>query len=172
MADDNSAAHSVAQQQADNYDQKMNKFTKEMALPELERVFSDTDIEQYCNLSYEQLRAFTPEECAEIAYLLHCYTYYIQFSFNKLSAKANWLRTVINRAIAGTINSCGDTYSKQDERRELAIKQNSYANKMNDLLIEIQAKIDTLNFISNNIRNITETFSNLQKMKVNRKYVS
>ncbi len=146
---------------------QLDKFEQSIGLPVY--VSSNEDYRKYLNLSNEQLRELTSEECREGAYLLSDYAYHVNKQFNRENARAGWCEREIWRTIAPHLDDYKTAkYQSNDEVKNLAILGNEYAEKLHRLQGGCSARAEQLRDISKQIDKIADRLSSLAYSKAQR----
>lgn len=135
----------------------------------LGKLNQNNDVEKYLNLTQPELRQMTPEDCGEAAYFISRAMTYIQLESNKVQADINWCETYIQWLVATTINSVGGQYTPFEYRRILAIKQNDVAMELQRIVTEAKVRVDSIAFVTNQLRGVLTSFEGLQQTKRNQK---
>ena len=84
------------------------------------------------NLSKEDMGKMTTQEMFDTAYLLYGYSTYIQDEINKNKVALNWCEDQIEKLVAANLNNF-DQYTKHDVKRQIIIKENSYAASVDSM---------------------------------------
>ena len=127
--------------------------------------FDDSYVSKLFNMPIELLNKMTAMECAEAAYTLAQYSFYIQRLYNRESAKNKWANNRINRAVCTEIQDYNNSYMKYEQKIELIAKENEVVQKLINIINYSSLVMERLNFLSTSIKNMCETISNLQKAK-------
>jgi hypothetical protein len=121
------------------------------------------DVEEYLNMSRDQMRKLSADECGEAGAILGLYALHLQTVYNKELAKVNWTNDNIRRIIAAQVKQ----YSAKsaDERRLLAIRENDYAKRLDELRTWAQMVVDRLAYQSARVEFIARAYLALQQSK-------
>ena len=84
------------------------------------------------NLTKEDMGKMTTQEMFDTAYLLYGYSTYIQDEINKNKVALNWCEDQIEKLVAANLNNF-DQYTKHDVKRQIIIKENSYAASVDSM---------------------------------------
>ena len=133
---------------------------------------SNDNISHYFNMSAEQLRKMTSEECEIAAMLLNQKSTQIQFEINHHNRIQNWANELINSNVADKLKRFGDQYTKYDAKRIMAIQETEYTQKLYQLVRTSQSYLDALEYIPMSIKNHSDLFVNLAKSKRRTSYES
>lgn len=141
----------------------LDDYEKIINLPEFNMVEMD-DINTYFNMKIEQLNKLTSIECAEGAYILARYCFYLQRMYNRESAKNKWAIDQMNKLICDKLSEY-DTYMKYEHKISLIAKENSVVEKLQKIINYTNQVMERLNFLASAVKNMSEMISNLQKAK-------
>ncbi len=168
METNNTTIRSVAQTQSDNWDKILDEYEKNIGIPQFSKL-NTTEVEQYMQMSRNELEKLTPEDCAQMAYMLIVYSVYVQKCYNREIARAKWAAATLNQVIANEVGTY-NKYSPYEERKHQAIRNNDHAENLNTILIHAQNRADRLLFISSGIKNTSDILLSLQKAKAGVKH--
>jgi hypothetical protein len=121
-------------------------------------------IENFINMSYKQLQALGAEECAEGAYLLSQYAFFVQREQNKQIAINNWAQSKLNECLSGEIMNM-DSFIKYEVKIAEIVKTNNVAAKLMKITVHATSVVDRLNFLSSNIKHMSDMLLNLHRAK-------
>lgn len=117
------------------------------------------------NLTEDQLRLLSAEDCGIKSYQLLQYSLFLQKETNRHAAKVKWSKHNLDYITAKSGQGYGDKYTKYEERQGLLIADNSYAKALNDLLREATITLESLSFLSRKIESMATVLSEIQKTK-------
>ena len=143
----------------------LSKYTSSMGL----NIRPSNEVEHFLNLSQAELRKMTAEECGEASYIIAKAMTYIQLEINKLQADVNWCENYIQFLISKIIHTMGGQYTPFDYKRTLAIKQDDTAMEAHKVITQAKLRLDSLAFITNQLRAIALSFEGLQQTKRSQK---
>ena len=126
--------------------------------------FDETQISKYFNMPIEQLNKLTAIECAEAAYILAQYSFYLQRLYNRESAKFRWASDQLTKIVCDKLDSYS-TYTKYDHKVALIAKENTAVERLQSIQNYTGQIMERLNFLSTSVKNMCETMSNVQKAK-------
>ena len=158
----------TADQEMDRIEQLLDEYEKSINLPLYTK--KDNDVETYMNMSRPQMEKLSQEDCAQIAYVLSSYAFYLQRMHNREIARITWAKSMLKDALADSVDQYHVKFSTYDERKSKAIKHDEYANNINKIMTYAQTRADRLTFLSNGIRYIVEAMTNIQKSKIVNKF--
>jgi hypothetical protein len=95
------------------------------------------------NLTKEDMGKMTTQEMFDTAYLLYGYSTYIQDEINKNKVALNWCEDQIEKLVAANLNNF-DQYTKHDVKRQIIIKENSYAASVDSMRSVAEARLQCL----------------------------
>jgi hypothetical protein len=126
--------------------------------------FSEEELNSYLQMSRDELEKTTPEVCGEIAYRLGQFSFHVQRSLNRELSRFNWADESIKEIIADEINNYkGYGYI---EKSLQAIKHNDKASSLNKIKKYAKQRLDRLQYLANNIKNLSDIMLSIQKTKV------
>jgi hypothetical protein len=123
------------------------------------------DIDNVLNYSFAQLQALTIEDCAIYAFLLEQYSMYIQQEWNRHSAKKKWAEHNLNVMVGKYGDEYGNNYTKFEEKKFKLIADNSYAQKLSELIRETSVVCEDLSFIAMKVGTQSQHLQELRKSK-------
>lgn len=133
------------------------------------KIRPSSEVEKYLNLTQEEVRRMTAEECGEASYIIAKAMTFIQLEVNKVQADINWCESYIQFVVSKTIQNVGTQYMPFDYKKMIAIRQDDTAMQANKVIVEAKIKIDTLSFVSNQLRMVAQAFDGLQQTKRSQK---
>lgn len=123
------------------------------------------DISLYFNLSAEQIRKMSAEECEIAAALLHQKATQIQVEINYHTRIKNWANENINAFIAEKISRDSNQFIKYEAKRIAAIQQNEYTQKLYTILRTSNVYLDALEYFPISFKSHADLFLSLSKSK-------
>lgn len=139
-------------------DSILNEYEKSIGLK-----FKDPlESERYLNLTQQEMRALTLEECAEASLLLAQLSAFVQSEQNKEAARIKMAEQKLERAYLNDEAFTGSWESK----RIKAILNDDVLKKWNDIKRYAELRELRLRNISLNIKNLSDQYKNLQYAKV------
>ena len=112
----------------------------------------------YCSLDY-------PPAAAEAALLLGGFSFYLQRSYNREIARVNWASSNLKKMIAGKERQYSGSWDSQYYQ---AVKEDSYAIKLESIKTYAQQRADRLTYLASSIKNLSDLYINLQRAKINK----
>ena len=170
MSSDNASKTPTTSDTTEKRRQKIIRLIEEYPIQiGLGKLQPTNEVERYLNLTQAEIRRMTAEECGEAAYFISRAMTYIQLETNKIQADINWCEQYTQWLIAPIIQTVGGQYTPFDYRRILAIKQNDTAMTLQKIISAGKTRLDTMAFITNQLRGVLTTFEGLQQTKRNQK---
>lgn len=126
---------------------------------------SPENSEKLMNLSSEELRGMSEEECGIVAIKLHQYASYIQQQYNRALSTQKVIESYINYLISKEYENYGDKYTKYDVKRNMILAGNSQGEQLSKLFLEAESLVDGLSGLSYKISNLANALNELQKSK-------
>ena len=156
----------TTKEQVEHWDKILDEYESSIGLtkyPE-EHSFSKEEFDNYFSMSRDIIEKLTPEDCAQIAYRLAQYAFFLQRTLNREIARHNWAEESIKESIADEINN----YKGYGflEKSLQAIKHNDKAEALNRIKKYAKQRMDRLSYLSNNIKNLSDVILSVQKTKV------
>ncbi len=127
----------------------------------LGKIQLNTEAQQYLELTYSELNAYDEEECNIASYILERYALFLQKQTNRIQAKHDWASENIIKVVGKVGNNYGDKWTKYEMKKAMVIQDNEYAQALQAIMMECQAKINETSFIVRNITSISNTFKSL-----------
>lgn len=152
--------------QVNEWDKVLDEYEKSLSLANYSTShnFSEDELNGYFAMTRDVIEKQTPESCAEIAARLVQYSFFIQRTLNREIARYNWADETIKEVIADEINNYkGYGYI---EKSLQAIKHNEKASALNKIRKYAKQRMDRLSYLANNIKNLSDVFLAVQKVKV------
>jgi len=125
---------------------------------------SSEELNEYLTMTRDVIEKLTPEDCAQISYRLAQYSFHIQRTANRETARYNWAEEVMKETIADELN----TYKGYGyvEKSIQAIKHNDKAQSLNKIKNYAKQRSDRLSYLANGIKNLSDIILSIQKTKV------
>ena len=95
------------------------------------------------NLTKEDMGKMTTQEMFDTAYLLYGYSTYIQDEITKNKIALTWCEEQIEKLVASNLNNF-DQYTKHEVKRQIIIKENSYASSVDAMRAVAEARLQSL----------------------------
>ena len=147
------------------WDKILDEYENSIGLSEYTtNTVSNQEINTYTSMTRDEIEKLNPEDCAQIAYRLSQFAFYLQRSINREIARYNWAEESIKEVIADEVNNYkGYGYI---EKSLQAIKHNEKATGLNSIKKYAKQRSDRLQYLANNIKNLSDIMLSIQKSKV------
>lgn len=155
----------TAKEEIKYWDEILDQYEQSIGLPIYkDDNLSSEELNTYLSMNRDAIEKLTPEDCAQIAYRLAQYSFHIQRTVNRESARHNWAEELIKETIADELNSYkGYGYI---EKSTQAIKHNDKAQSLNKIKIYAKQRTDRLSYLANGVKNLSDIILSVQKTKV------
>ena len=107
-------------QEMNRMEELLDSYEKSIGLPAYSK--NDSEVDKYMNMSRNVLEKLSQEDCAQIAYMLSSYAFYLQRMHNREASRITWAKKVLRGALADITGTYGGKFSTYEERRSQAIK--------------------------------------------------
>lgn len=159
----------MAEQKIDERMEEVNKaldeYENKIGLPALAPPGAEEELNRYLNMNRDELRTLSQVECGEIAYRLAQFSLYVQRLINKEKARRTWAGNIAKQTIAPLLSSY-DKYTKYSVKVDLISRENSTLTKLRNIMRYARQRIQRLEFVSNGIRFMAETLTDLRRAKI------
>lgn len=147
------------------WDKILDEYEQSIGLSEYSTaIISADEINKYTSMNRDEIEKLNPEDCAQISYRLSQFAFYLQRSLNREIARYKWAEENIKEVIADEINNYkGYGYV---EKSLQAIKHNEKASGLNNIKKYAGQRSDRLQYLANNIKNLSDVMLSIQKSKV------
>ena len=126
--------------------------------------FVESEMNDYFTMTRDSIEKLNPEDCAQIAYRLEQYAFFLQRTLNREIARHNWAEENIKETIADELNNYkGYGYV---EKSLQAIKHNDKASTLSKIKKYAQQRIDRLSYLANSVKNLSDIMLSIQRTKV------
>lgn len=155
----------TAKEEIKYWDEILDQYEQSIGLPIYkDDSLSSEELNTYLSMNRDAIEKLTPEDCAQIAYRLAQYSFHIQRTVNRESARHNWAEELTKETIADELNNYkGYGYI---EKSTQAIKHNDKAQSLNKIKIYAKQRIDRLSYLANGVKNLSDIILSVQKTKV------
>jgi len=151
-------------EQLEYWDKILDEYENSIGLQTYKNNLFDTnEINSYLSMNRDELEKLVPEDCAQISYRLAQFSFHIQRTINREIARYNWAEEIIKETIADEIN----TYKGYGylEKSLQAIKHNDKAISLNKIKTYAKQRSDRLQYLANNIKNLSDILMSIQRIK-------
>lgn len=156
----------TTKEQVEEWDKVLDEYEKSIGLGSYlsNTQFDEEELNNYFTMSRDYIEKITPEDCAQIAYRLAQYGFFLQRTLNREIARHNWAEETTKETIADEINN----YKGYGfvEKSLQAIKHNDKAHALNKIKKYAKQRMDRLSYLANNIKNLSDVILAVQKTKV------
>jgi hypothetical protein len=121
------------------------------------------EVDGYINLSILELNKMSAEECGNAAYIIEQRAYHVQMQLNKEVARITWADDLIEKAVLPRMNNY--KAFKDEDKMKLAIQDDDYTKKLQEIKIYARMRIDRLSFMANRLNNLANKLDSLQQTK-------
>lgn len=142
-------------------EKSINEYTNAFGI--FNQELSLEEIKQYLAMDRKSLRSLSEEDCGEISWVLGQTALSIQKEINKQTAITKWLEAQINKTIAKQLNNY-KAYS-YEERKLCAINDNEYTTKASQLKVRAEMRISSLQYMSQEIKNLSSSILSIKDTK-------
>lgn len=158
-------SHKSSKEELQHWDKILDEYENSIGLSEYSNnIVNNAEINQYTSMSRDEIEKLNPEDCAQISYRLSQFAFYLQRSLNREIARYNWAEESIKEVIADEVNNYkGYGYI---EKSLQAIKHNEKASGLNSIKKYAKQRSDRLQYLANNIKNLSDIMLSIQKTKV------
>ena len=155
----------TSKEELQHWDTILDDYEKSISLPSYaSSILQEEELNNYLTMDRDQLEKLSPEDCAQIAYRLAQFSFHIQRTINRETARHNWAEETIKETIADEINNYkGYGYI---EKSLQAIKHNDKATTLSSIRKYAKQRIDRLSYIANSLNNLSSILLSIQKTKV------
>jgi hypothetical protein len=95
------------------------------------------------NFTKQDMSNMTSQELFDSAYLLYGYSTYIQDEVNKNKVALSWCNDQIEKLVAANLGNF-DQYTKHDVKRQIIIRENSYAASVDQMRLIAESRLQSL----------------------------
>jgi len=122
------------------------------------------EVEKVINLTAEQIRALTPDECYEKSYTLHGYCNYVQSILNKHTSVLEWCCDCLNKIVTKESEQFSQ-YMKWEQKIHAVIQNDDFAQKIWTAKTYAQGQVTWLSDKIRDMRKMADILSNCGKRK-------
>lgn len=156
----------TVKEELEHWDSILDQYEKNIGIPTyVDETLPESELQTYLTMNRDVLEKHTPQQCYEIAYRLAQFSFHIQRTCNRETARYNWAEETIKEIIGDEINNYkGYGYM---EKAYQAIKHNDRANKLNKIKKYAKQRMDRLQYLSNSTKNLSDILMSISRIKVN-----
>lgn len=112
------------------------------------------------NLSHDQLKIMTSDQCGEAALLLHNFSFRLTKEISSKKALLNYYRECFYKTISKYVSDI--KYLSAEERIAIAAEQDDYAKKLKFSIVKLQYIIDRVEYLPMKVDKVADMFNSLQ----------
>jgi len=116
------------------------------------------------NLTVEELKILSSEECVAKSYVVFAYANYLQEEHNLNLVKLNYANDSLREIVAAEVGQF-DKYMKHEIKQQNIINNNEFASKLDNIRKHAQARVDKMTEKIRDIRRMGESLLELAKRK-------
>jgi hypothetical protein len=143
-------------------DNMLDEYEKSLSLPKFVEL-KNNEVIKLLDVKKEVLEKMSIQECAEAALVLGSFSFYLQRSYNREYAKAQWADQKIKEIISGKENQYRGSWESQYYQ---AIRENKVAEKLLNAKKHAESRCNRINYLANNVKHMSDLYINMQKAKV------
>lgn len=118
--------------------------------------------DEYIQLSQEELKNLSTQECDEAAFLIAQKSLLLQKELNKQISTVTWAKSLLELSVAGPAQSYQGSFTQKEKQ---AIKENDAFSKLEKIRREAQLRIDRLNSIPYHLDKLIKILTDLSQAK-------
>lgn len=141
----------------------LDEYEHKLGLPKQYDNAAFSDIEQYLNMSRDQLEKLSGQDCDEIAYRLMCFSFHLSREYNRENTRVKWADSLMTELAVKEIDQYTG-YAFQ-ERLNKAIQGNDYTKKLGEVKRYAEQRSNRIAYLSNNMKNLADTLRNMKRNK-------
>lgn len=143
-------------------DQALDEYEKLSGIPPATAPGEENELNQYFTMDRKSIESLSPEDSMEICFRLAQFAIYIQRLQNREKSRAYWAENIL-KEIIGTESTNYNQYTKYENMVGIIIKDNEFANKINKIIVYAKQRIARLDYLSNNIKFMSEILMRFNK---------
>ena len=148
-------------------DKTLQDYESSLGLPPVTSPGTEKELNKYLTMNRNEIESLLPQEFAEISLKLNQYAFYIQRLYNQETAKLEWAQANLNKAIATHYTNYNNIYN-HDVKVAAIIKEDQYAFSLYEVVTYATQRCTRLNFLANNLTNLSKVFYSNQQAKMKR----
>lgn len=146
----------------DNVNKQIEALKKQYGL---DSIVFDERVEDIINFSWNEIEKLTPAECLQYSYILNQYVLCLVSKINGYKSVKRFCLNALNLVISSNYKNYKVDYSAGDITKYLIIKNDAYAKVLNDMILELDINIETLEPLIPIINNINTTYKSMSYIK-------
>lgn len=154
----------TSKEEVAEWDRILDEYEQGIGLPSYVPIaLPEEELQRYLTMSRDVLERTTPEDCGQISYRLGQFSFHIQRTLNRETARYNWADEKIKEVIADDINNYkGYGYV---EKSNQAIKHNDKASSLNKIKRYAKQRADRLTYLATSLKNLSDILLSIQRLK-------
>lgn len=132
----------------------------------LSGVMYNTDVSKLLEMTQDELKMMSEEDCAHAAYMLAQYGLFLRRSENRQLAIQEWAKHNLDIMVAKEAgNYCDPKYTKYEEKVALVSSGDGYANALSKIILSAKAKYTEIKDTYKSVYDMQNAISRLQQSK-------
>ena len=148
-------------------ERKLNEYEGRCGLPATMAPGSDLELNEYLIMSKDTLQALDMQECSSIAYRLAQFSLYITRLLNLEKSTLLWAEALMKERVAIAKDSFGQ-YTKHEMKFDLLAQEDSFAQKLNEIIRQSTQRIQRLDGIAIAINFLAKILLDIRRSKYTR----
>jgi len=147
-------------QRMDAVQQALDEYENQHGLPKLHAPGTEDELQQYLSMPRNVLEKLTKDQCAEIAYRLSQFAFYIQRLYNREQSRLSWSKKSLHKYIADYLSTSSNqqfNYVPFESKIAILARQDQEINKIYGIYYYADQRIRRLEFLSTSIKHLAET---------------
>jgi len=125
---------------------------------------SEDELSRYLKMTRSELSDLSIEDCAEIAFFLSQYSFYLQYQINKENGTHKWAEKKLIELTCDKLDDY-DKYMKYENKIALIAKENAVVHKILYIMSYSTQIIERLSHLSNKLETLSDKMKNIQIVK-------
>jgi hypothetical protein len=150
----------TAKEKMELVEQALDEYEKGIGLPSCQQPGSEDELNGYLTMDRNTVEKLTPDAAGSLAFRLSQYCVYIRRLYNREKSKIIWANKQLSRMIA-IHNNDYDKFTKHEVKIALIIKDDSYAQSVNSILVYAEQRAQRLEEISSTIKDLAATIKSI-----------
>jgi hypothetical protein len=117
----------------------------------LSKILYNSEIEESLALTREEIQHMPDNERIAHAFVLMQYSAFLQKENNEHSAKLKWAEHNLKIMYGKEARKYGDKYTSYEERMDMVLGDNSFANALNKMVLAASMRVKSLEFMASKI---------------------
>lgn len=136
-------------------DNILDEYEKKSGLSPCKPPGNEDELQKYLSMDRAELESIQQEKCAEIAYRLNQFGFYIQRLYNREKTRIIWAQQELTNTIAKSVNDYGQ-FTKHDVKVALIIRENTYAANLQKIIVYAEQRAQRLEFLATSIKYLAD----------------